>query len=111
MSAGRDLDRTLAFWHDCLGLALEIWSTVKVRTVEGGPTPRESGAGRLVRQGVQAAFEGRRTPRLDVTWDEAIKSEKTLMPAKITDWNTMPLTLPDANGLYRLPAPGLLLDV
>ncbi len=22
LSAGRDLDRTLAFWHDCLGLAL-----------------------------------------------------------------------------------------
>jgi len=27
------------------------------------------------------------------------------------DWNTMPLLLPDANGLYRLPAPGLIVDV
>ncbi|HXH22678.1 MAG TPA: homoserine kinase [Dehalococcoidia bacterium] len=56
---------------DCLGLALDIWSTVTVRTVEGRP-PRESIGGRLVRQGVQAAFEGKQAPRLDVTWDEAI---------------------------------------
>jgi homoserine kinase len=56
---------------DCLGLALDIWSTVTVRTVEG-VSPRESVGGRLVRQGVQAAFEGKRTPRIDVTWDQAI---------------------------------------
>jgi homoserine kinase len=56
---------------DCLGLALDIWSTVTVRTVDGA-SPRESVGGRLVRQGVQAAFEGKRTPRIDVTWDQAI---------------------------------------
>jgi hypothetical protein len=33
------------------------------------------------------------------------------MPAKIVDWSTMPLTLPDAEGRYRLPLPGLVMDV
>jgi homoserine kinase len=56
---------------DCLGLALDIWSTVTVRTVDGA-TPREGIGGRLVRQGLQAAFEGKSAPRIDVTWDEAI---------------------------------------
>ncbi len=55
---------------DCLGLALDIWSTVTVST--GGPHRPEAVGGRLVRQGVQAAFGGRRIPRIDVTWDEAI---------------------------------------
>ena len=56
--------------------------------------------------GRMATYTGR-----TVTWEEGIQSEKTLMPAKIVDWNTMPLTLPDANGVYRLPAPGLVRDV
>jgi len=56
--------------------------------------------------GRMATYTGR-----TVTWDEAFKSEKTLMPAKIVDWNTMPLTLPDANGAYKLPLPGLVMDV
>jgi predicted dehydrogenase len=56
--------------------------------------------------GRMATYTGR-----TVTWDEGFKSEKTLMPAKVVDWNTMPLTLPDSNGLYRLPLPGLVLDV
>jgi len=56
---------------DCLGLALDIWSTVTVRTVEGRGAPDPPG-GRLVRQGVQAAFGGKRPPRFEVAWDEAI---------------------------------------
>ena len=56
---------------DCLGLALDVWSTVTVRTVEGRSPPEATG-GRLVRQGVQAAFGGKRVPRLDVNWDENI---------------------------------------
>ena len=56
---------------DCLGLALDIWSTVTVRTVEGRAPPEAIG-GRLVRQGFQAAFGTRRAPRIDVTWDQAI---------------------------------------
>jgi predicted dehydrogenase len=56
--------------------------------------------------GRMATYTGR-----TVAWDEAFSSKKTLMPPKIVDWNTMPLLLPDANGLYRLPAPGLIVDV
>jgi predicted dehydrogenase len=56
--------------------------------------------------GRMATYTGR-----TVTWDEGAKSEKTLMPAKIVDWNTMPLTLPDASGAYKLPLPGLVIEV
>ena len=42
-----------------------------MRTVEGRAPPEAIG-GRLVRQGFQAAFGGRRAPRIDVTWDQAI---------------------------------------
>jgi predicted dehydrogenase len=56
--------------------------------------------------GRMATYTGR-----TVTWEEGFSSKKTLMPPKIVDWNTMPLTLPDANGLYRLPQPGLVTDV
>jgi len=56
--------------------------------------------------GRMATYTGR-----TVTWDEGFKSEKTLMSAKIVDWNTMPLTLPDSAGWYQLPLPGLVLDV
>jgi predicted dehydrogenase len=46
-----------------------------------------------------------------VTWDEGFNSTHNLGPEKIVDWKTMPLTLPDAEGLYKLPAPGLIRDV
>jgi homoserine kinase len=56
---------------DCLGLALDIWSTVTVSTAEGRGAREPPGA-RLVRQGVHAAFGEKRAPRLDVIWDGAI---------------------------------------
>jgi myo-inositol 2-dehydrogenase / D-chiro-inositol 1-dehydrogenase len=46
-----------------------------------------------------------------VTWDEAVKSTRALGPEKIVDWRTAPLTLPDAEGRYKLPQPGLIRDV
>jgi homoserine kinase len=56
---------------DCLGLAVDIWSEVTVQTVEGAGAPDPPG-GRLVRQGLHAAFGSRRAPRVDVGWDGAI---------------------------------------
>ncbi|HEY7268335.1 MAG TPA: homoserine kinase [Dehalococcoidia bacterium] len=56
---------------DCLGLAVDIWSEVTVSTADGRGAPEPPG-GRLVRQGVQAAFGSKRPPRIDVTWDGAI---------------------------------------
>jgi homoserine kinase len=56
---------------DCLGLALDIWSTVTVTTASGRGAPDPPG-GRLVRQGLQAAFGDKRPPRIDVAWDGAI---------------------------------------
>src|SRR5262245_34030554 len=56
---------------DCLGLALDIWATVSVETVN----VRRSGPSisRLVEQGVEAAFEGiARPPRLSIDWDGGI---------------------------------------
>jgi homoserine kinase len=40
---------------DCLGMALDIWTTVTVET--GKPNGNDHGLGRLVWQGVEAAFE------------------------------------------------------
>jgi len=56
--------------------------------------------------GRMATYTGR-----TVTWDEGFNSTKTLMPSEISGWDTMPLTLPDAEGRYKLPAPGLVRDV
>src|SRR5262245_1652747 len=56
---------------DCLGLAVDIWATVEVETVNvkrSGPS-----ISRLVEQGVDAAFEGiGKPPRLSIDWDGAI---------------------------------------
>jgi homoserine kinase len=41
---------------DCLGIAVDIWATITVST-DRGPRGGEHGAARLVRQGIQAAFE------------------------------------------------------
>ena len=57
---------------DCLGLALDLWATVTVETARSAPQ-REPGAPRLVRQGVEAAFEGAgKAPPVAVAWDGAI---------------------------------------
>jgi homoserine kinase len=42
---------------DCLGLAVDIWSTVTVETGAKSRTGGEHGGSRLVWQGIQAAFE------------------------------------------------------
>jgi hypothetical protein len=41
-----------------------------------------------------------------VTWDDAINSKLALWPAEL-DWKAQPPTLPDASGLYAIPAPGV----
>ena len=56
--------------------------------------------------GRMATYTGR-----TVTWDEGFHRGRALRPEKIVDWQTMPLTLPDAAGLYKLPQPGLIKDV
>lgn len=57
---------------DCLGLALDIWARVTVETARA-PAGREPGAVRLVKQGVQAAFEGvGNPPEVSIGWDGAI---------------------------------------
>lgn len=40
-----------------------------------------------------------------VKWDEALKAENSLMPAKLA-WDAQPKLLPDANGLYPIAMPG-----
>lgn len=40
-----------------------------------------------------------------ITWDQAIKSEKSIMPKTIA-WDADPPTLPNANGEYPIPMPG-----
>lgn len=40
-----------------------------------------------------------------ITWDEAINSQKTLMPERL-DWDADPPVMPDVNGNYPVPVPG-----
>jgi hypothetical protein len=40
-----------------------------------------------------------------IFWDDAIKSELSLMPAKF-DFNAPPPTVPDDKGRYPIPMPG-----
>lgn len=40
-----------------------------------------------------------------ITWDEAIKSEKSLMPERFA-WDANPPVMPDENGNYPVPVPG-----
>ena len=46
-----------------------------------------------------------------VQWDEALGSQRPWAPETIAGWDTLPLTLPDADGLYRLPQPGVVREV
>ncbi len=41
-----------------------------------------------------------------VTWDQALNSELRIMP-EMVDWNTVPPSLPDADGNYPIPIPGV----
>lgn len=40
-----------------------------------------------------------------ITWDEAMKSSKILMPPEVT-WNSTPPSVPGEDGLYPIPMPG-----
>ncbi|NBB77555.1 MAG: Gfo/Idh/MocA family oxidoreductase [Bacteroidetes bacterium] len=40
-----------------------------------------------------------------ITWEEAINSQKVLVPDNV-DWDTTPPVLPDENGRYPIPVPG-----
>lgn len=40
-----------------------------------------------------------------ITWEEALNSERKLVPDHI-DWDTTPPTLPDERGYYPIPVPG-----
>ncbi len=40
-----------------------------------------------------------------MTWEDAFKAEQLIDPATIT-WDTVPPTLPDANGQYKIAVPG-----
>ena len=41
-----------------------------------------------------------------VEWDEALNSSVSLMPGKYA-WDAPPPVLPDANGRYPVPVPGV----
>ena len=41
-----------------------------------------------------------------ITWDQALNSDLQIMPAEV-DWSSNPPTLPDSNGLYPIPTPGI----
>lgn len=56
--------------------------------------------------GRMATYTGR-----TVSWKEGSDKGSRLAPEKIVDWQTRPLTLPDSDGLYRLPQPGVLREV
>ena len=56
--------------------------------------------------GRMATYTGR-----TVTWDEGLAKGRSLAPDKIAGWDTAPLTLPDSDGLYPLPKPGIARDV
>jgi predicted dehydrogenase len=42
----------------------------------------------------------------EITWDDAINSDISLAPEEFT-FSATPKSLPDANGMYQLPVPGL----
>ena len=41
-----------------------------------------------------------------VTWDEVLNSNHQIMPESV-DWDTTPPSLPDENGFYSIPKPGV----
>ncbi len=50
--------------------------------------------------GRMATYSGKK-----VRWEEALNSNENLMPDKYT-WDTLPKTLPDKDGYYKIPTPG-----
>ncbi len=51
--------------------------------------------------GRMATYSGK-----EITWDQALNSNLQLMPENV-DWNSNPPTIPDVNGLYSIPTPGI----
>ncbi len=51
--------------------------------------------------GRMATYSGK-----EITWDQAMNSKLELMPEN-PDWNTNPPTMPDSNGIYSIPTPGI----
>ena len=51
--------------------------------------------------GRMATYSGK-----EITWDQALNSNLQLMPENV-DWNSNPPTMPDVNGLYSIPTPGI----
>ena len=41
-----------------------------------------------------------------IEWDKALASTESIVPAKLA-WDAPPLSLPDENGNYRVPVPGI----
>ena len=41
-----------------------------------------------------------------ITWDQAMNSDLQIMPESL-DWNSNPPTMPDNNGIYPIPTPGI----
>lgn len=41
-----------------------------------------------------------------ITWEEALNAKQQIMPDELT-WKDQPPTLPDANGYYSIPTPGV----
>jgi predicted dehydrogenase len=56
--------------------------------------------------GRDATYTGR-----TITWDEAFDCRRSMGPLEVAGWDTKPLTLPSAEGLYKLPQPGLIRDI
>jgi len=42
----------------------------------------------------------------EITWDQALNSQEILVPENLS-WNSTPPTLPDQNGRYKIPVPGV----
>tara|TARA_B100000945_G_C20411662_1_gene612892 strand:- start:887 stop:2251 length:1365 start_codon:yes stop_codon:yes gene_type:complete len=51
--------------------------------------------------GRMATYSGK-----EISWDQAMNSKLELMPEN-PDWNTNPPTMPDSNGIYSIPTPGI----
>ena len=41
-----------------------------------------------------------------ITWDQAMNSDMQIMPESL-DWDSNPPTMPDSNGSYTIPTPGV----
>jgi hypothetical protein len=42
----------------------------------------------------------------EITWEQALNSNQILVPDNL-NWNSTPPTLPDQNGRYKIPKPGI----